>query len=104
MPGARESCGPRGACLFSRFLLRPGFGAAADNFSHRQPRRLRDHGLYFSGKRIKCQEYILGGAWRVASRGNVRSKILTRARQNPITAQEPSTRTHSASRITGTHS
>ena len=65
--------------ILAGFLLRPGFGAAADNFRIDSLWRLRDHGLYFPGKRIKCQEYIL---WRRVAGG------LTRQRQEQILAPE----------------
>jgi hypothetical protein len=65
--------------ILAGFLLRPGFGAVADNFRIDSLWRLRDHGLYFPGKRIKCQEYIL---WRRVAGG------LTRQRQEEILAPE----------------
>ena len=65
--------------ILAGFLLRPGFGAAADKFRIDSLWRLRDHGLYFPGKRIKCQEYIL---WRRVAGG------LTRERQEQILAPE----------------
>jgi hypothetical protein len=52
--------------ILAGFLLRPGFGAAADNFRIDNLWRLRDHGLCFPGKRITCQEYIL---WRRVAGG-----------------------------------
>jgi hypothetical protein len=65
--------------ILAGFLLRPGFGAPADNFRIDSLWRLRDHGLYFPGKRSKCQEYIL---WRRVADG------LTRQRQEQILAPE----------------
>jgi DNA-K related protein len=65
--------------ILAGFLLRPGFGAAADNFRIDSLWRLRDHGLYFPGKRSKCQEYIL---WRRVAGG------LTQQRQEQILAPE----------------
>ena len=65
--------------ILAGFLLRPGFGAAADNFRIDSLWRLRDHGLYFPGKRSKGQEYIL---WRRVAGG------LTRQRQEQILAPE----------------
>jgi hypothetical protein len=61
--------------ILAGFLLRPGFGAAADNFRIDSLWRLREHGLHFPGKRIKSQEYIL---WRRVAGG------LTRERQEQI--------------------
>jgi hypothetical protein len=65
--------------ILAGFLLRPGFGAAADNFRIDSLWRLRDHGLYFPGKRSKGQEYIL---WRRVAGG------LMRQRQEQILAPE----------------
>jgi hypothetical protein len=65
--------------ILAGFLLRPGFGVAADNFRIDSLWRLRDQGLYFLGKRIKSQEYIL---WRRVAGG------LTRERQEEILAPE----------------
>src|SRR5262249_52322319 len=52
--------------ILAGFLLRPGFGAAADNLRIESLWRLRDLGLCFLGKRIKSQEYIL---WRRVAGG-----------------------------------
>jgi molecular chaperone DnaK (HSP70) len=80
MARCRESVDHEEAWLIlAGFLLRPGFGATADNFRIDSLWRLRDHGLYFPGKRIKCQEYIL---WRRVAGG------LTRERQEQILAPE----------------
>jgi len=65
--------------ILAGFLLRPGFGAAADNFRIDSLWRLRDHGLYFPGKRSRDQEYIL---WRRVAGG------LMRERQEQILAPE----------------
>ncbi|HYZ40839.1 MAG TPA: Hsp70 family protein, partial [Stellaceae bacterium] len=65
--------------ILAGFLLRPGYGVAADNFRIDSLWRLHDHGLYFLGKRIKCQEYIL---WRRVAGG------LTQQRQEQILAPE----------------
>jgi molecular chaperone DnaK (HSP70) len=65
--------------ILAGFLLRPGFGVAADNFRIDSLWRLRDHGLYFLGKRIKSQEYIL---WRRVAGG------LPQERQEQILAPE----------------
>src|SRR5262249_12842584 len=52
--------------IVAGYLLRPGFGAAADNLRIDSLWRLRDLGLCFFGKRIKTQEYIL---WRRVAGG-----------------------------------
>jgi len=65
--------------ILAGFLLRPGLGVAADNFRIDNLWRLRDQRLYFPGKRIKSQEYIL---WRRVAGG------LTRERQEQILAPE----------------
>jgi DNA-K related protein len=65
--------------ILAGFLLRPGFGVGADNFRIDSLWRLYDHGLYFLGKRVKCQEYIL---WRRVTGG------LSRQRQELILAPE----------------
>jgi len=65
--------------ILAGFLLRPGFGAAADNLRIDSLWRLRDLGLCFLGKRVKSQEYIL---WRRVAGG------LTRERQEQIVAPE----------------
>ncbi len=65
--------------ILAGFLLRPGFGAAADHFRIDSLWRLREHGLYFAGKRSKVQEYVL---WRRVAGG------LGRQRQEQILATE----------------
>jgi molecular chaperone DnaK (HSP70) len=65
--------------ILAGFLLRPGFGAAADHFRIDGLWRLREHGLYFAGKRSKVQEYVL---WRRVAGG------LERQRQEQILAPE----------------
>jgi molecular chaperone DnaK (HSP70) len=65
--------------ILAGFLLRPGFGAAADHFRIDSLWRLREHGLYFAGKRSKVQEYVL---WRRVAGG------LERQRQEQILAPE----------------
>jgi len=65
--------------ILAGFLLRPGFGAAADNFRIDSLWRLRDQGLCFPGKRIKAQEYIL---WRRVAGG------LSEQRHQQILAPE----------------
>jgi molecular chaperone DnaK (HSP70) len=65
--------------IVAGFLLRPGFGAAGDRFRIDSLWRLREHGLYFPGKRSKVQEYVL---WRRVAGG------LDRQRQEQILAPE----------------
>jgi molecular chaperone DnaK (HSP70) len=65
--------------ILAGFLLRPGFGAAADQLRIDNLWRMREHGLYFAGKRSKVQEYVL---WRRVAGG------LTRQRQEQILAPE----------------
>jgi molecular chaperone DnaK (HSP70) len=65
--------------ILAGFLLRPGFGAAGDDVRIDSLWRLRNQGLYFLGKRGKCQEYIL---WRRVAGG------LTQQRQEQILAPE----------------
>ena len=65
--------------ILAGFFLRPGFGAAGDDLRIDSLWRLHDHGLYFLGKRSKCQEYIL---WRRVAGG------LARQRQEQILAPE----------------
>jgi molecular chaperone DnaK (HSP70) len=65
--------------ILAGFLLRPGFGAAADHFRIDSLWRLREHGLYFAGKRSKLQEYVL---WRRVAGG------LDRQRQEQILVPE----------------
>jgi hypothetical protein len=71
--------------ILAGFLLRPGYGAAADDLRIDSLWRLRDGGLYFPGKRIKCQEYIL---WRRVAGG------LTQERQEHILAELDKSREH----------
>jgi molecular chaperone DnaK (HSP70) len=52
--------------ILAGFLLRPGFGAAADHFRIDSLWRLHEQGLYFPGKRGKVQEYVL---WRRVAGG-----------------------------------
>jgi hypothetical protein len=65
--------------ILAGFLLRPGFGVAADHFRIDSLWRLRDHGLYFPGKRSKFQEFLL---WRRVAGG------LDQQRQEQILAPE----------------
>jgi molecular chaperone DnaK (HSP70) len=65
--------------ILAGFLLRPGFGAAGDDARIDSLWGVRDQGLYFLGKRSKCQEYIL---WRRLAGG------LTQRRQEQILAPE----------------
>ena len=65
--------------ILAGFLLRPGFGAAADHFRIDSLWRLHEQGLYFAGKRSKVQEYVL---WRRVAGG------LERQRQEQILAPE----------------
>jgi molecular chaperone DnaK (HSP70) len=65
--------------ILAGFLLRPGFGAAADHFRIDSLWRLREHGLCYAGKRSKVQEYVL---WRRVAGG------LERQRQEQILAPE----------------
>jgi molecular chaperone DnaK (HSP70) len=65
--------------ILAGFLLRPGFGAAADQLRIDSLWRLRDQGLSFAGKRSKVQEYIL---WRRLAGG------LDQQRQEQILAPE----------------
>jgi molecular chaperone DnaK (HSP70) len=65
--------------ILAGFLLRPGYGAAADHFRIDSLWRLREHGLYFAGKRCKVQEYVL---WRRVAGG------LDHQRQEQILAPE----------------
>jgi molecular chaperone DnaK (HSP70) len=65
--------------ILAGFLLRPGFGAAADEVRIDNLWRLREHGLAFPGKRSKVQEYVL---WRRVAGG------LARQRQEQILAPE----------------
>jgi molecular chaperone DnaK (HSP70) len=65
--------------ILAGFLLRPGFGAAADHFRIDSLWRLREHGLYFPGKRSKVQEHLL---WRRVAGG------LDQQRQEQILVPE----------------
>jgi molecular chaperone DnaK (HSP70) len=65
--------------ILAGFLLRPGFGVAGDEIRIDSLWRVRDTGLHFPGKRIKCQEYLL---WRRVAGG------LTPARQESVLAAE----------------
>jgi hypothetical protein len=65
--------------ILAGFLLRPGFGAAGDDVRIDSLWGLRNQGLCFSGKRSKCQEYIL---WRRVAGG------LIQQRQEQILAPE----------------
>ena len=65
--------------ILAGFLLRPGFGAAADHFRIDSLWRLHEHGLHFAGKRSKVQEYVL---WRRVAGG------LERQRQEQILTPE----------------
>ena len=65
--------------ILAGFLLRPGFGAPADQVRMDSLWRLRGHGLCFAGKRSKVQEYVL---WRRVAGG------LERQRQEQILAPE----------------
>lgn len=64
--------------ILAGFLLRPGYGATADNLRIDTLWRLRDDDRHLRGRRIKCQEYIL---WRRVAGG------LTRERQEHILAE-----------------
>ena len=65
--------------IMAGFMLRPGFGAALDEGRIDSLWRVRDTGLYFPGKRIKLQDYIL---WRRVAGG------LSRDRQERVLAGE----------------
>jgi len=65
--------------ILAGFLLRPGFGAAADEARIDSLWQVREAGLCFPGKRIKIQEYIL---WRRVAGG------LSRERQEAVLAPE----------------
>jgi hypothetical protein len=65
--------------ILAGFLLRPGFGAALDEVRIDSLWKIRDAGLYFPGKRVKLQEYIL---WRRVAGG------LSRERQEAVLAAE----------------
>jgi molecular chaperone DnaK (HSP70) len=65
--------------ILAGFLLRPGFGAPLDEARMDGLWRIREVGLYFRGKRIQLQEYIL---WRRVAGG------LSRERQERVLASE----------------
>lgn len=65
--------------ILAGFLLRPGFGAAADAARIDRLWQIRDEGLCFPGKRTRLQEYIL---WRRVAGG------LSRERQEAVLAAE----------------
>jgi hypothetical protein len=65
--------------ILAGFLLRPGFGAPMDEARIDSLWRLEETGLFFPGKRIKLQEYIL---WRRVAGG------LDRERQEKILSAE----------------
>jgi molecular chaperone DnaK (HSP70) len=65
--------------ILAGFLLRPGFGAPMDPGRIDSLWRIRETGLFFPGKRIKLQEYIL---WRRVAGG------LDRERQESILAAD----------------
>jgi hypothetical protein len=65
--------------ILAGFLLRPGFGAPMDGARIDSLWRLEETGLFFPGKRIKLQEYIL---WRRVAGG------LDRERQERILSAE----------------
>jgi molecular chaperone DnaK (HSP70) len=65
--------------ILAGFLLRPGFGADADESRIDALWSTRENGFFFSGKRIKLQEYIL---WRRVAGG------LARERQQAVLTAE----------------
>ena len=65
--------------ILAGFLLRPGFGAALDEVRIDSLWKILGTGLYFPGKRVKLQEYIL---WRRLAGG------LSRDRQESVLAAE----------------
>jgi hypothetical protein len=65
--------------ILAGFLLRPGYGAAADHYRIDSLWRVHEHGLVFPGKRSKVQEYVL---WRRVAGG------LEQQRQEQILAPE----------------
>ena len=65
--------------ILAGFLLRPGFGAAADEARMDELWEIQAEGLRFPGKRLKLQQHIL---WRRVAGG------LSRARQEAVLAQE----------------
>lgn len=83
-----EACAPRRQqsveheetwLILAGFLLRPGFGAAADEARLDNLWRVCDSGLGLANKRVKVQEYIL---WRRVAGG------LSRERQEAVLAPE----------------
>jgi molecular chaperone DnaK (HSP70) len=65
--------------ILAGFLLRPGFGAAADEIRMDELWDIQARGLCFPGKRLKLQQHIL---WRRVAGG------LSRDRQEAVLAQE----------------
>ncbi|MDZ3836659.1 MAG: Hsp70 family protein [Rhodospirillales bacterium] len=65
--------------ILAGFLLRPGFGAAADEARMDQLWEIQAEGFRCPGKRLKLQQHIL---WRRVAGG------LSRARQEAVLAQE----------------
>ncbi len=65
--------------ILAGFLLRPGFGAAADETRMDELWDIQAQGLRFPGKRLKLQQHIL---WRRVAGG------LSRDRQEAVLAQE----------------
>lgn len=65
--------------ILTGFLLRPGFGAAADETRMDELWEIQAQGLRFPGKRLKLQQYIL---WRRLAGG------LSRTRQEAVLAEE----------------
>jgi hypothetical protein len=65
--------------IVAGFLLRPGFGAAADEARMDELWEIQADGLRFPGKRLKLQQYIL---WRRLAGG------LSRDRQETVLAAE----------------
>ena len=90
--------------ILAGFLLRPGFGAAGDDLRIDSLWGLRNQGLYFLGKRSKCQEYIL---WRRVAGGltqRLQEQILAPELEQDPDAQEATTGTYPARGITRTPS
>ncbi|MGZ8995194.1 MAG: Hsp70 family protein, partial [Rhodospirillales bacterium] len=65
--------------ILAGFVLRPGFGAAADEARIDELWEIQTRGLCFPGKRLKLQQYIL---WRRVAGG------LSRSRQEAVVAEE----------------
>jgi molecular chaperone DnaK (HSP70) len=65
--------------ILAGFFLRPGFGAEGDDTRIDQLWQVRTNGLFYPGKRIQLQEYIL---WRRVSGG------LSQARQQAVLEPE----------------